>query len=220
MRTSFLGIFVVALVTVGAARPLHAEPAVAATPTEFVQQTHEELMALINKGASNEQLSTVLRAKVNFEAVVERSFGNPCSTEVRKCVNRWESMKPAQRTKLKDLLIRLISRNYERNLRKTVGYDIKYGKVVPVGSESRVKTTASRAANELDGGVTRREAPISIDYLVNGAAPKYQIVDIYTEGSSLTKNWFQQFNADFANAKSVDAAVDKIDKQLTNQLKK
>ena len=44
-----------------------------------------------------------------------------------------------------------------------------------------------------------RDPPIQIDYVVRGSPGSYHVVDIITEESSLTKNYYDQFHRMLTN---------------------
>jgi ABC-type transporter MlaC component len=174
-----------------------AGAAVAASPPEdgaaqtFVQKEQQRLHELLRQPASptrdanvNKQLETDL----DLEEMVHRSFGQPCPSTLPTCVNHWDKLGDAQRKEVSGLLHRLVERTYRRNLEKTLDFEIAYKGSKEQAGESRVRTEAKSKLKP-------RDPPVQIDYVLKGAGGgAYRIVDIVTEGSSVTKNYYDQFH--------------------------
>ncbi len=85
------------------------------------------------------------------------------------------------------LLQKLVSKNYQKNLTKTLDYDVVYKGASDEAGATRVKTEATSKANP-------RDPPVQIDYVIAGTQGSYKVIDVITEGSSLTKNYYDQFH--------------------------
>lgn len=154
----------------------------------FVQGQQTKLLGFVKQGASgNGQVSSTMDAMIDYDALAQRTFGNPCAKGVSTCVNHWNELTPAQRTEATALLKKLVIKNYTKNLKRTLDYDVTYKSSQEQGNDVRVRTSNKSR-------VKTREAPYTIDYVVTEAGGGYRIVDIVTEGSSLVKNYYEQFH--------------------------
>jgi phospholipid transport system substrate-binding protein len=80
----------------------------------------------------------------------------------------------------------LVRNSYRRNIKKTLGYQVDYKGEQDGDAGKVVRTVAHNKTNA-------REEPVSIDYVVHQVDGKWQIYDIVTEGSSLIRNYRNQF---------------------------
>ena len=85
-----------------------------------------------------------------------------------------------------DLLKQLVRKNYRKNLLKTLDYDITYKGARDQAGDTRVITEAKYKLKP-------RDPPVRVDYVVKQTTAGYIVVDFVTEGSSLTKNYYDQF---------------------------
>ncbi len=154
----------------------------------FVQAQQGKLLGLVKQGNSaNAQVSQTMDAMVDYDLLAQRTFGNPCAKGVSTCVNHWNEFSPAQRTEVTNLLKKLVVKNYQKNLKRTLDYDVTYKSSQEQGKDVRVRTS-NKSRTKV------REAPYTIDYVVIESGAGYKVVDIVTEGSSLVKNYYEQFH--------------------------
>ena len=155
----------------------HAEDA-----REFVEQQHVKLTALLKQPASaarDAQVSQVMAATVDYDALVLRTF------TIGK-TDLWAQLTPAQRQEVSGLLRKLVEKNYKSNLTKTLDFGITYTGVKEQSGDTKVRTEAKSK-------VKVRDPAFRVDYLVSQKTGGNRVVDIITEGSSLTKNYYDQF---------------------------
>lgn len=154
----------------------------------FVQGQQGKLLGLVKQGNSaNAQVSQTMDAMVDYDLLAQRTFGNPCAKGVSTCVNHWNELSAAQRTEVTGLLKKLVVKNYQKNLKRTLDYDVTYKSSQEQGKDVRVRTS-NKSRTKV------REAPYTIDYVVIDGSGGYKVVDIVTEGSSLVKNYYEQFH--------------------------
>jgi phospholipid transport system substrate-binding protein len=157
----------------------------------FLEAQHQKVSALLHQAASparDAQVSAVLDGMIDYGELARRTFGVPCPSAVPGCTNHWASLTDAQKAEVQGLLQKLVSKNYQKNLIKTLDYDISYkGNQDAGGGATRVRTEATSKVNP-------RDPPVQIDYVIAGGPGSYKVVDIITEGSSLTKNYYDQFH--------------------------
>ena len=164
----------------------------------YVRKQNDTITALLKQPVSkarDTQITGVLEGYIDHDEMVARAFGAKCPTgqpeascDRQRYPGIWEKLTEAQKTEARDLLKRLIEKNYKKNLIKTLDFDISYkgareGKV----GESRVTTQAKKKNDPYADTYT-------VVYHVQPAgAGTFRIIDIVTENSSLTKNYYDQF---------------------------
>jgi phospholipid transport system substrate-binding protein len=156
----------------------------------YLEAQHQKIFGLLRQPASagrDAQISATLDQMINYAELARRTFGVPCPESVPSCTNHWDGLSDAQKAEVTGLLQKLVSKNYQKNLIKTLDYAITYKGMQSSGGGTRVRTEAS---NKLQP----RDPPVQIDYVIVGAEGSYRVVDILTEGSSLTKNYYDQFH--------------------------
>jgi phospholipid transport system substrate-binding protein len=156
----------------------------------FVESEQSKLQTLLRTPVSPQrdtQINAELDHMVDYGILAKRAFGSPCPASTSECQDHWKDLSDAQRSEVTDLLKKLVQKNYRKNLLKTLDYDTSFRSSGEVQGDTKVRTVAKSKLNA-------REAPTSIDYLVTGASGNYHVVDIVTEGSSLTKNYYKQFH--------------------------
>jgi phospholipid transport system substrate-binding protein len=152
----------------------------------FVEQQQHRIEDLLRRSGSDTEVNRALAGFVDYDGLTHRAFGDPCPASEPDCEDLWTGYSDPQRAELRDLLERLVRKNYERNLRKTLDYDVVYHGSREGDGETRVMTEAKNRNKP-------REPPVRVDYVVVHADQGFKVVDIVTEGSSLTKNYYDQF---------------------------
>jgi ABC-type transporter MlaC component len=188
-----------------------SSPARADDAQGFIQQQHAKLEQLLRQPESEARTTQINRALdtfVDYDVLTKRAFGEPCPASVPACDNLWSGYSEEQRQTLRDLLTRLVRKNYRKNLGKTLDYEITYRGTRDSGGDSRVMTEAKNKKNP-------REATVRVDYLVTQTAAGLRVVDIITEGSSLTKNYYEQFRK---KMKTPDEGYPNIVQKLQDKL--
>jgi phospholipid transport system substrate-binding protein len=163
--------------------------------TAFVHAQHDQLRGLLRQPASparDTQVGTALGQMVDYDAVARRAFGEPCPVEVPGCKDHWADLTDAQKSEVAGLLRRLVEKNYRKNLNKTLDFNVAYQGASPSGGDTAVHTEATSVSKP-------RDPAVLIDYVVHGAAGSYKVVDIVTEGASLTKSYYDQFHRMLTN---------------------
>lgn len=167
--------------------PAHADAGAQA----FVKEKTETLVGLLKQpasGARDSQVTQALGQMVDYDELVRRSFGKPCPATVSGCTNHWDELTPDQQKEVGALLRQLVERNHKKNITKTIDYEITYkGEKSVSGSESRIRTEAKSK-------VKPRDPSVQVDYYVVGAGAAHRVVDMSTEGSLLSKNYYDQFH--------------------------
>jgi len=98
----------------------------------------------------------------------------------------WEERTPVQRAEFTDVLKSLVKNAYRRNIKKTLGYDVKFTGEKDGETGKIVSSVAKKKG-------VRDDDQVSIDYVAHEVGGKWQIFDVVTEGSSLVRNYRSQF---------------------------
>lgn len=161
----------------------------------FVEHEHQRVVQILHEPASparETEVQTALVSFVDYEELAHRAFGEPCPQSVPSCDDLWAKYDNGQRTELRNLLEQLVRKTYQRNLLKTLNFDVTYHGSRDAGGDTRVLTEAKDRLKP-------REPAVRVDYVVKQTANGPRVVDIITEGSSLTKNYYDQFRKKMAN---------------------
>jgi len=153
-------------------------PAFAAEAENFVKGKHTELTELVTKAKSKDdekKLDAAFDAVFDYEGLAKATLKDS-----------WEQRSPAERAEFTAVLKDLVRNSYRRNIKKTLGYEVDYKGEQDGDAGKVVRTVAHNKSNA-------REEPVSIDYVVHQVDGKWQIYDIVTEGSSLIRNYRNQF---------------------------
>jgi ABC-type transporter MlaC component len=154
----------------------------------FVEKEHEQIKKLVEAGAPSDDVRKAIDGMVDYDQLSMRTLGKPCPPTVPQCTNHWDDLTPDQRTEVTGLLRKLVEKNYHKNLNKTRDYDVSYRGAKDQGENvAKIKTEAKSK-------VKPRDPAVQVDYVVLGNGDKYRVIDIVTEGSSMTKNYYDQFH--------------------------
>ena len=153
-------------------------PAFAAEAENFVKGKQSELSALVSKTKSaddEKKLDAAFDSVFDYDSLAKATLKDS-----------WDSLTPAQRAEFAGVLKDLVRNAYRKNLKKTLGYSVDYKGESDADAGKLVKTVARNTKNS-------REEPVSVDYVVHQVDDKWLINDIVTEGSSLVRNYRNQF---------------------------
>jgi phospholipid transport system substrate-binding protein len=155
----------------------------------FIEHEYAHLAQLLRDPASSNQdakINQALEGFVDYDELTRRAFGEPCPASLPACDDLWAKYTDAQKAELRDLMGQLVRKSYRKNLTKTLDYEVSYRGTRPAAGDTRVATEAKSK-------VRPREPAVRVDYVVKQTPNGYRVVDIITEGSSLTKNYYDQF---------------------------
>ena len=94
----------------------------------------------------------------------------------------------AENNAFASMLADLVRQNLESKPHKTKDFDVSYSGAKDIGENvSKIKTEAKSKAKP-------RDPAVQVDYVILGTGDKYRVIDIVTEGSSMTKNYYDQFH--------------------------
>jgi ABC-type transporter MlaC component len=153
----------------------------------FVEQKQGRISQLLRQPSTatrDAQVDQELGVTFDYDELTKRIFGL-CPAGI-SCVDNWTSLTAAQKAEMTGLFKKLVQKTYRKNLIKTLDYEITFrGSRASVQNESKIQTEAKSK-------VKPRDPSTRIDYVVRGSGDAYRVVDIVTEGSSLTANYREQ----------------------------
>jgi phospholipid transport system substrate-binding protein len=144
-------------------------------PLDVVKSGYTDVQkAATAKGASVEQLATVVEKFVDFEELAKRALGKT-----------WDTITPAQRKDFSETMKGLLRASYAQKAIGQADAEVKYGKATIEGNEATVNTT-----------VTVKKDQIPVDYKLYKVAGKgggWRIYDVITDEVSLVETYRGQF---------------------------
>jgi phospholipid transport system substrate-binding protein len=157
-----------------------SSPALAGDAQAFIQARHGELSAILRQPQSDaraKRISTLLDSMLDYDRLARDSLGK-----------HWAGRSDDDRRKFTDVLKRLVKRNYEKNIQKTLDYQVSYLEGNETSEQALIRTAVKSAKAGPD------QETISIDYLLHKREGKWVVYDIKTENSSMVNNYRNQFN--------------------------
>ena len=123
---------------------------------------------------------------VDYTAVAQRALGSPCPTTVPNCTNHWNELSDAQKAEVTELFRGLVEKKYRENAYKTKDFDVSYRGTKEQGVDiSKVRTEAKNKTKP-------RDPAIQVDYIIRSSGQGHKVIDLVTEGSILSKNYYDQ----------------------------
>jgi len=150
----------------------HAGPA-----TDVVKSKQTALFDLLKQSTpeNEKKIAAIFDELLDYGALAEASLGS-----------EWAGRTDAEKKEFTDLLKQLVKKGYEKNLKKTLGYNIEY---VSEEQKDGAYVVTTKAKSKTDA----REEPIEIKYKLAQKDSKWRVQDITTEGVSLVSSYRSQF---------------------------
>ncbi len=151
--------------------------AFAGPATDTVKAKQTALFALLDVATPDQKkIGAIFDEMLDYSALAEASLGK-----------EWAALTDAQKTEFTGLLKQLVQQSYQRNLKKTVAFEISYGEEKPAGDKTVVVTTKAKDKKKASAD------PIQIDFKLVDKGAGFKIVDIVTEDVSLVESYRSQF---------------------------
>jgi len=152
----------------------------------FVEKEHGQIKKLVDTNAPQTEVTRVIDQMVDYDEVARRALGKPCPATLPSCTNHWDELNDAQKKEVTELFKALVAKKYRDNAYKTREFDITYRGGKEQGSDvAKIRTEAKNKAKP-------REPAVQVDYIVKGSGDGYKVIDLVTEGSILSKNYYDQ----------------------------
>lgn len=151
--------------------------AYAGPATDLVKAKQTALFDLLRSpsAANDKKVAAMFDEMLDYQALAEASLGS-----------EWAARTDAEKAEFSELLKQLVRKSYEKNLKKTLGFNVEYLAETPKGSTMVVKT---RAVSKTDA----REEPVEVAYVMAEKNGTWRVQDIITEDVSLVSSYRSQF---------------------------
>jgi phospholipid transport system substrate-binding protein len=156
----------------------------AGSPMSMLRKSNEEIRTILKqqKGESaatpeqKQKIKQIVNGFLDYEELAKRSLAG-----------EWDKLTGAQRTEFVHVFRDLIERNYVKQLRSNVNYQIDYKDEQVDGSEAVVHSIVKA---ERKG----RKADTTVDYkLAEKGGGKWAVYDVITDDVSLLRNYRSEF---------------------------
>lgn len=170
-----------------------------------IRRTNDQLNSLLRKqskksGPAAEKLEKQLKETINrfldFEELARRSLAK-----------HWEKRSAAEQREFVGILRELIERNYLKQLRGNLEYEVVYREEKVNGETARVLTAVQVK------GEGRRAEEVEIAYKMRKTKSGWMVFDVITDEVSIVNNYRSQFNR-IINQQSYEALVNKMRRKL------
>jgi len=151
-----------------------------------MQREQQKLVAMLQKNASQADLSNALAQLVDYDALTAASFGHWWT-------DKDSPLDDARKAEVKGLLRTLIENNYKKNLKKILDYKAEFGEPSGPDNAKHVKMKAQSTSN------ARNKA--HIEYILRLDGSQWKIIELIIEGSKTTANYYRQFDEMLSNPK-------------------
>ena len=154
-----------------------AGAAYAGPATDVVKAKQTALFDLLKTSSpdNEKKVAAIFDEMLDYASLAQGSLGS-----------EWAARSDAEKAEFSELLKQLVRKSYERNLKKTLGFNIEYLGEDKAGETVVVKT---KAVSKTD---TRAE-PIEISYKLASKDGVWRVQDILTENVSLVSSYRSQF---------------------------
>ena len=153
-----------------------AGAAYAGAATDVVKAKQTALFDLLKQTTPDEKkVAAIFDEMLDYSALAQASLGD-----------EWANRTDAEKKEFTDLLKQLVRKAYEKNLKKTLNYNIDYVSEEQKDGAYIVKT---KAKSKTDA----REDAIEIAFKMVQKDSKWRVQDITTEGVSLVSSYKSQF---------------------------
>jgi phospholipid transport system substrate-binding protein len=144
-----------------------------------------------------ESVRGIVRGFIDFRELGQRALAA-----------NWEKLTPAQRDEFVSVLRQLIERNYVKQIRSNVEYEISYRGETLARGEATVKTTVHTQRRG-------RTLETDIDYKLVQREGRWLVFDVITDEVSLVRNYRSQFDR-IIERESYDGLLRKMKKKLAD----
>lgn len=149
--------------------------AFAGPATDVLKAKQTALIDLLKAKANDKKASAIFDELLDYDTLAKESLGK-----------EWDARSDAEKKEFSELLKKLVRKSYERNLKKTLSYEVEYVAEESKDDRIHVKTKAVNKGKS-------NEEPIEISYKMVEKDGRWQVQDITTEGVSLVKSYRSQF---------------------------
>lgn len=152
----------------------HAGPA-----QDFVRAKHTSLTTELGKAPSPAR-------QKNVEHLMDGFFDFDKLTK-DALARHYDDLTESEYNELKALVQALVTKNYRKNIEKTLNYEVAFlgDEAIDGGKGQKVRTRASKRNSG--------DAPVEITYYLHKKGDAWMVYDVETDGSSMLRNYRNQF---------------------------
>lgn len=148
--------------------------ALAGPATDYVRSRQTTLQEMLRK--NDKKVGETFDQMLDYDAMAQESLGS-----------EWAARSDAEKAEFTDLLKKLVRKSYEKNLRKTLNFNVEFVAEEAAGGKTIVRTKNTNKAKPSD-------EPLRLDYrLADKGGGNFKIDDIITEDVSLVGSYRSQF---------------------------
>lgn len=131
----------------------------------------------------------------------------------RSLVGHWDKLTTAQRAEFVSTFRELIERNYVKQLRSNLDYQVQYKGEQVEGDDATITTIVKvkSAGKSTDAEIVYKMHKIAV-----GGSAEWRVWDVITDEVALTRNYKTQFNK-IITEQSYDALIKKMKTKLAEQ---
>lgn len=172
-------------------------------PISLLQRTHEHIRRLLSKEGENGATESVVRQEIKN---VVNSFLDYRELAKRGLDQHWKGLKKKEQDEFVAVLRELIERNYVKQLRDNLDYEVIY-KGEQIQTREATVHTAIRIIKH------GRPVDTNIDYQMQRGSKGWLVFDVITDDTSLVRTYRSQFNR-IIQRESYDALIKKMRRKL------
>jgi phospholipid transport system substrate-binding protein len=174
------------------------------SPMAQLKQQNERIDKILKRkpaaGSPDEQSAkSELKAAVNhlidYRELAQRALSD-----------HWGKLSAAQQEEFVSTLRELIEKNYVKQLRSTLEYEVMYKKEQLADSEATINTTVKVRTKG-------KSTDTAIDYKMKRSKDQWLVYDVITDDVSMLRNYKNQFNK-IISQESYDALIKKMRKKI------
>ncbi|MBX3203823.1 MAG: ABC transporter substrate-binding protein [Labilithrix sp.] len=152
----------------------------------FVEREHGQIKKLVEANAPAAEVTRAIDGMVDYNEIAQRALGKPCPATIPNCTNHWDELNDAQKKEVTSLFKGLVEKKYRENAYKTRDFNVSYRGAKEQSTDiSKVRTEAKNKAKP-------REPAVQVDYIIKSNGGAHKVIDLVTEGSILSKNYYDQ----------------------------
>jgi phospholipid transport system substrate-binding protein len=149
----------------------------AAGPTDYLKSVDKKLKPLLANAQKNEKkILKVINGMMDFPTLCKKSLGR-----------HWKDRTDAERKEFTETLHALIEKNVVKRLKDTKNHIVTY-------ESEEIEDNKASVVTIVASGKGPRASQTEIVYKMKKKGPKWQVVDMVTDGVSLVQNYRSQFN--------------------------
>lgn len=211
LTSQLLGaLLLVAAVEVPSPRPAAAAPAAATGPKATLMRLNGAVDKLLrSKTEAGTEADKRVRNEIRDRASELFDYTELCK---RALGEHWPKMAEKQRTDFVATLQELIERNYIRQLRTNLDYEVSYGEESVEGTEAKIST-------QIKIRTKGKSTNATIDYRMVMGPRGWLVYDVITDEVSLVRNYRSQFQRIIASS-GYDGLLNRMKTKLTEEKEK